>query len=157
MGATHFTGPVIVGDPSTTPSQQGEIEVYQDIVITYAQTPASATTNFTLNIPPGSVIMGFEIATFTAWAGPATAVMTIGSDATTNKSIYVGNTDLKAAAPFPAMTQTAANIAAQRGYTAAGVAAPIPGPINIQVVNGAGAPSAGAALVSVHYVQQATP
>jgi hypothetical protein len=55
------------------------------------------------------------------------------------------------------MTQTAANIAAQRGYTAAGVAAPIPGPINIQVVNGAGAPSAGAALVSVHYVQQATP
>ena len=157
MGATHFTGPVIVGDPSTTPSQQGYIECYQDILITFAQTPASATTNFTLNIPPGSVIMGFEVATFTAWAGPATAVLTIGTDATTNKSSLVGATDLKAAAPFPAMTQTAANVAAQRGYTPAGVPAPIPGPLNIQIVTGAGAPSAGAVLVSAHYVQIATP
>jgi hypothetical protein len=151
MGATHFTGPVVVGDPSV--GTQGFIESYQDVLINFGQTPASSTLNFPLNIPAGSVIMGFEVATFTAWAGPATAVLTIGSDATTNKSSYVGATDLKAAAPFPAMTQTAANIAAQRGYTPAGVPAPIPGPINVQIVTGAGAPSAGSVLVSVHYVQ----
>jgi hypothetical protein len=101
--------------------------------------------------------MGFEVALLTSWVGPATAVLTIGTDTTTNKASLVGATDLKAAAPFPAMTQSAANIAAQRGYTLLGVPAPNPSALNIQIVTGAGAPSAGAALVSVHYIQNPSP
>jgi hypothetical protein len=50
------------------------------------------------------------------------------------------------------MVQNAAQIAAQRGYTALGVAAPVTGPINIRVTS-VGAGTAGSALVSVHYVQ----
>jgi hypothetical protein len=149
MGATHFTGPVIVGDPAA--GTQGEIECYQDIIIL---NPGPGNQDYVLNIPPGSVIMGFEVATFTAWNSATSASMTIGN--AVGGAQYVGATDLKAAAPFPAMTQTAANIAAQRGYTAAGVAAPVTGPINIRVAS-VGAGTAGAALVSVHYVQVATP
>jgi hypothetical protein len=151
MGATHFTGPVLVGDPPV-----GELELYQDVLITFAQTPASSTLNFPLIIPAGSTIMGFEVATFAAWVGPATAVLTIGTDTTTNKASLVGATDLKAAAPFPAMTQSAANIAAQRGYTVAGVPAPNPSALNIQIVTGAGAATQGVVLVSVHYIQNPT-
>lgn len=157
MGATHFTGPVIVGDPSTTPSQQGELELYQDIIILGSQTAAAGTYNFLLNIPPGSVIMGFEVIVTTVWNSATSAAMSVGSDATTNKAIYFTVADLKAVTPpFATMVQTNAQIAAQRGYTILGVPAPIPGPINIQIVT-VGATTQGAALVSVHYVQVATP
>jgi hypothetical protein len=150
MGATHFTGPVIVGDPAA--GTQGEIECYQDIII--LNPGPGLTQDYVLNIPPGSVIMGFEIATFTAWNSATSASMTIGN--VVGGAQYVGATDLKINSPFPVMTQTAANIAAQRGYTVLGVAAPVTGPINIRVAS-VGAGTAGAALVSVHYVQVATP
>jgi hypothetical protein len=150
MGATHFTGPVITGDldqGQVGGPNKGFIESYQDTVILNT---GAGTTDTVLNIPAGSVIMGFEVATFTAWNSATSSTLTIGNVA--GGAQYVGATDLKAAAPFPAMTQSAANVAAQRGYTAAGVPAPVTGPIFIRVVN-VGAGNAGAALVSVHYVQ----
>jgi hypothetical protein len=150
MGATHFTGPVITGDLSQGQvggPNQGFIESYQDIIIL---NPGPGNQDYVLNIPAGSVIMGFEVATFTAWNNATSATMLLGK--TVGGSEYATVTDLKAAAPFPAMVQNAAQIAAQRGYTALGVAAPVTGPINIRVTS-VGAGTAGSALVSVHYVQ----
>jgi len=155
MGATHFSGPVIVGDLQDGQSggpNKGGVQLTQYILIpSVVSASGTKNTDYTLYVPDGSIIMGFEIALLTSWDAATSANMVIGKTPAGNE--YVTACDLKAAAPFPLMTQTAANIAAQRGFTVAGVLAPIPANINIRVATVGATTVAGKALVSVHYIQ----
>ena len=154
MGATHFAGPLLVGDLTTgqpNGPNQGWVVLERTFPI---NTTAAGTFESGIYIPAGSRILDIIVDVLTAFTNATSSTLNIGTGA--NPTLYHGPVNMKTAGRVTATnTSTPAQLAAMNGVTVAGVPSPTIAPLNAQLVN-VGAGGAGFALVNVRYAMLAS-
>src|SRR5262249_41413304 len=137
-------------DPGDTnnPDNQGSVQLTQDFTILANTTQLVTAVAF--NIPPGAQITDVLIHVLTMVNSATSAPLSIGSASCGTQ--YVSGVNVKAATGRLTPTYTAAQLAAMAGVSTAGAAAPIAGPVFIDITS-VGQPSAGVVQVTVRYLQ----
>lgn len=152
MTASHWSGPLMAGpnkDPgdSTNPYNQGTTALSQFAAMPFN---SSLLTEVILNVPPGCQISAFDVDVLTVYNSATSATFSAGS--TSAGGQYVSGVNVKAATGRISITYTAAQLAAMAGLTLTGGAAPVAGPLFLDIVS-VGVPTAGFVFITVKYAQ----
>jgi len=153
MTASHWSGPLLAGpnkdagDPNA-PFNQGPVDLNQ--IVNMPVNTGGLVTEVLINIPPGCRIDSFIVDVLTAYDSATSATLSAGS--TPGGTQYLSGVNVKAATGRIIPTYTAAQLAAMAGTTVLGVAAPIAGPLYLDITS-VGQPANGYVTVLVNYIQ----
>lgn len=152
MAGSHWSGPGFFGpnkDPGdpNAPYNQGTPTLTQQFLLSFN---ATLTTEVEFWVPPGCQLQDFLIDVLTAFNSATSATLTVGS--ASGGTQYVSGVDVKASTGRKTPTYTAAQLAAMAGLTVLGVAAPIAGPVFVDITS-VGQPTAGVVQFAARYIQ----
>lgn len=155
MTATHFSGPLMVGDKITGETlgpNQGYVIMEQAVGI--AQNSTTAVSG-TIYVPKASIILDIYVDILTAFNSAVSATLSVGSAAAGTQ--YASGVDVKTATGRIRPTFTAAQLAAMANISVLGVAVSAANQVQtiVSTVTPSGATSAGYVRVTIVYAQVA--
>lgn len=155
MAFTSFSGPLRAGtqrDPGTT-RNTGLVVLSQSVTLSYSVMTTAPTAQTAFVLPAGAKILRFVWETTTAISGGSVSAIAFSVGNSSSATAYQGSTSLSA---LTAIELSPATIAAAKNTVNCNNIGTSDVTLTVTVTATTGNPTAGAAVLTVEYVQRAS-